>query len=386
MDLLRPCCVKENQPVTYLQNAHRAVQFVHCFNTNMRIGIRVIPQSWPLRGISGLFIIFFSYQSPMSKTLSMSTDALPVKDRMGQWSEWITQQFGGLQSDLYGDTVFDGHMQTSRAGQVILTKLEASRHRVVRTPQMARTSEVPYLKIVAPWQGHAQVHQMQREAKADVGGWVIYDTTTAYEVANPSRVEHLIVMVPKDQAAQRGLRLDGLMARRLGSGGISRVALEAMRNTYLELPYMSDSAAQGAGDLIIDLVKLSLSELAGQETAMTQREALRDRIRQHVHKYLRDPDLNVDGIARALNCSRRHLYNAFEGEGESVAAYIQRMRLEACIKDLQASTTKARPITDIAVSWGFGNPSHFSRLFKEHTGASPSDFRNQSLEKLGDPI
>jgi AraC-like DNA-binding protein len=85
----------------------------------------------------------------------------------------------------------------------------------------------------------------------------------------------------------------------------------------------------------------------------------------------------VDGIARALNCSRRHLYNAFEGEGESVAAYIQRMRLEACIKDLQASTTKARPITDIAVSWGFGNPSHFSRLFKEHTGASPSDFRNQ---------
>jgi AraC-like DNA-binding protein len=268
-------------------------------------------------------------------------------------------------------------MQTSRAGQVILTKLEASRHRVVRTPQMARTSEVPYLKIVAPWQGQAQVHQMQREAKADVGGWVIYDTTTAYEVANPSRVEHLIVMVPKDQAAQRGLRLDGLMARRLGAGGISRVALEAMRNTYLELPYMSDSAAQGAGDLIIDLVKLSLSELAGQETAMTQREALRDRIRQHVHKYLRDPDLSVDGIARTLNCSRRHLYNAFEGEGESVAAYIQRMRLEACIKDLQASTTKARAITDIAVSWGFGNPSHFSRVFKEHTGASPSDFRNQ---------
>jgi AraC-like DNA-binding protein len=72
-----------------------------------------------------------------------------------------------------------------------------------------------------------------------------------------------------------------------------------------------------------------------------------------------------------------------EGEGESVAAYNQRMSLVACIKDLQSSTPKARPITDIAVSWGFGNPSHFSRLFKEHTGASPSDFRNQSLEKLG---
>jgi len=313
----------------------------------------------------------------MSKTLTLSTDALPVKDRLGQWSEWVSQQFGGLESDIYGDTVLDGQMHTSRAGQVILTKLESSRHRVIRTPQMARSSEVPYLKIVAPWQGQASVQQMQREAKADVGGWVIYDTTTAYEVANPSRVEHLIVMVPKDQAAQRGLRLDGLMARRLGAGGISRVALEAMRNTYLELPYMSESAAQGAGEMIIDLVKLSLLELAGQETAQTQLEALRDRIRHHVLKHLRDPDLTVDGIARALHCSRRHLYNAFEGQGESVAGYIQRMRLEACIKDLQMSTTKARAITDIAVSWGFGNPSHFSRVFKEHTGASPSDFRNQ---------
>jgi len=313
----------------------------------------------------------------MPQTLTLSTDALPVKDRLGQWSEWISQQFGGLESDLYGDTVLDGQMHTSRAGQVILTKLESSRHRVIRTPQMARTSEAPYLKIVAPWQGQASVQQMQREAKADVGGWVIYDTTTAYEVANPSRVEHLIVMVPKDQAAQRGLRLEGLMARRLGAGGISRVALEAMRNTYLELPYMSESAAQGAGEMIIDLVKLSLMELAGQETTQTQLEALRDRIRHHVLKHLRDPDLTVDGIARALHCSRRHLYNAFEGQGESVAGYIQRMRLEACIKDLQTSTTKARAITDIAVSWGFGNPSHFSRVFKEHTGASPSDFRNQ---------
>lgn len=313
----------------------------------------------------------------MPQTLTLSTDALPVKDRLGQWSEWTSQQFGGLESDLYGDTVLDGQMHTSRAGQVILTKLESSRHRVIRTPQMARTSEVPYLKIVAPWQGQASVQQMQREAKADVGGWVIYDTTTAYEVANPSRVEHLIVMVPKDQAAQRGLRLEGLMARRLGAGGISRVALEAMRNTYLELPYMSESAAQGAGEMIIDLVKLSLMELAGQETTQTQLEALRDRIRHHVLKHLRDPELTVDGIARALHCSRRHLYNAFEGQGESVAGYIQRMRLEACIKDLQTSTTKARAITDIAVSWGFGNPSHFSRVFKEHTGTSPSDFRNQ---------
>ena len=309
----------------------------------------------------------------------MSTDDVSPRDRMGQWAEWITRQFGGLDSDLYGDTEFEGQMHTSRAGHVILTKLEASRHRVIRTPHMARTTETPYLKIVAPWQGVAEVQQMQRQAHADRSGWVIYDTTTAYEIANPERVEHLVVMVPKDLASQRGLRLDGLMARRLGAGGISRVALETMRNTYLELPYMSDAAAQGAGDLIVDLVRLSLLELSGQETTLTQREALLDRIHHHIRKHLRDPDLTVDSVARALNCSRRHLYNAFEGQGESLAGHIQRLRLEACVRDLQSGNAQKRPITDIAQSWGFGNPSHFSRVFKEHVGSSPSEYRQELL-------
>lgn len=311
----------------------------------------------------------------MADSQLLSTDAVAPRDRAPQWCEWISRHFGGLQSDLYGDTDFDGHIASSHAGDVILTRLEADRHRVLRTASMVRTSDVPYLKIVAPWQGSAMVQQQGREACARDGAWVIYDTTGTYQVGNPERVDHLIVMVPKDDVAERGQRFDGVMARRLGANGISRVALETMRNTYLELPNMSEAAAQGAGELIKQLVKLSLMELAGQETGVSQREALRDRIRQYVQQNLRDPALSVDAIARGLNCSRRHLYNAFAGEGETIAAYIQRLRLQACVRDLQQQGPHARPITDIAMSWGFGNPSHFSRVFRGHTGKSPSEFR-----------
>jgi len=59
MDLHRPSCVKENHPVTYLQNAQCDVQFVHCFNPDMRMGIRVIPQTRPLRGGAGMSIMLF---------------------------------------------------------------------------------------------------------------------------------------------------------------------------------------------------------------------------------------------------------------------------------------------------------------------------------------
>ncbi len=314
----------------------------------------------------------------MALSTLMTTDVVAARDRAPQWREWVSQHFGGLESDFYGDAGFDGHMAASRAGDVVLTKLEANRHRVLRTSQMARTSDTAYLKIVAPWQGSATVQQQGREASTRSGGWIIYDTTGSYEISNPERVAHLIVMVPKDALVERSLRLAGVMARHLGASGISRVALEAMRNTYQELPHMSEAAAQGAGQLIKQLVQLSLLELAGQDTAVTQREALRDRIRGYVAQHLRDPQLSVDAIAQALNCSRRHLYNAFTGEGESIAAYIQRMRLQACVRDLQSTGPNGRPITDVALSWGFGNLSHFSRVFREHTGASPSEFRNTS--------
>jgi AraC-like DNA-binding protein len=310
----------------------------------------------------------------MAASTMISTDLVAPRDRAPQWCEWVAQHFG-LQSELYGDTEFDGRLASSKAGDVILTRLEADRHRVLRTSSGIRASDAAYLKIVAPWQGSATVQQQGREACAHAGAWVIYDTTGRYEIANPERCDHLIVMVPKDGVSERGHRVDGVMARRLGASGISRVALETMRNTYLELPHMSEAAAQGAGELITQLVRLSLSELAGQETAVTQREALRDRIRGYVQQHLRDPNLSVDAIARALNCSRRHLYNAFVGEGESIAGYIQRQRLQACIRALQQAGPHARPITDIALSWGFGNPSHFSRVFRDHTGMSPSEFR-----------
>jgi AraC-like DNA-binding protein len=311
----------------------------------------------------------------MTPSTLLTTDAVAAGDSAGEWSEWIWKHFGGLRSDLYGATEFDGRIAASRAGDVILTRLEADRHRVLRTASMVRTSEIPYLKIVAPWQGSALVQQQGREACARDGAWVIYDTTGEYEIDNPERTDHLIVMVPQDAVRERGLRLPGVMARRLGASGISRVALETMRNTYLELPNMSEASARGAGELIKQLVQLSLLELADQETAVTQREALRDRIRGHVQRRLRDPELSADGIARALNCSRRHLYNAFAGEGESLAGYIQRLRLEACIRELQQAPGGERPITDIAMSWGFGNPSHFSRVFRDRTGMSPTEFR-----------
>ena len=306
----------------------------------------------------------------------MNTDAVAPRERPGFWADWVDRLFHGLQSDLYGDTAFDGRMSTLHAGDVVLTRLEADRHRVLRSSTLVRQSEVGYLKIVAPFVGCAGVQQKGREAWVTPDQWSIYDTTDSYAVANPVRVEHLIVMIPKDRLAERGLALDPLMARRLGgSGGVSRLALETMRSAYRELPGMSETAARGVGDAITQFVHLSMLDLAGIGTAVTQREALRERIKQHVAEHLADPALTVDAIALALNCSRRQLYNAFAEEPDGVAGYILRQRLQACRTVFDDRRQAHRSITDVAFSFGFQNMAHFSRVFRAQLGLPPSDYR-----------
>jgi AraC-like DNA-binding protein len=311
---------------------------------------------------------------PQAETFD--TDAVCAPDRPAFWGDWIARLFQGLKSDTYGDADFDGRATTLRAGEVVLTLLDAQRHRVTRTGSIARATERPYLKIVAPFKGCAGVQQKGRETWVTPGQWSIYDTTDSYAVANPERVQHLIVMLPRAALCERGVALDPLMARRLGgSGGISSVALQTMRHAFAELPSMPASAAHGLGEAIVQMVHLSLLDLAGQESAQSQREALRERIKQHVAQHLGDPRLCVDGVARAMNCSRRQLYNAFAEEPDGVAGYILSQRLQACRRCFEDLRHAHRSITDIAIGFGFSNMAHFSRVFRAQLGVAPSDFR-----------
>ena len=312
----------------------------------------------------------------MTAPVVLSTDGLPEKETAPAWQDWMAQLFSGLDTDLYGDTCFDGHLSVAYAGDVMLTKLDAGRHRVIRDSHRLRDSEAAYLKIVAPWSGHAEVEQYGSKACVSNGSWAIYDTSQPYVVANPQHTEHLIMMVPKQSIAERGLRLENLMGRSVGgSAGIARIALQTMRSTYQELDNMAAPLARRAGELLVDMVHLSLQALGGQATAVTQKQALYDRICEHVACHVRDPGLSVDQVAEALNCSRRHLHNAFAGRDQSLGGFIQQSRLELCMRELHSPALAHRTITDIAMGCGFGNSAHFSRAFKAYAGMSPSEFR-----------
>ena len=198
----------------------------------------------------------------------LSTDEVPPRERAPVLARMGCRLFGGLESDLYGDTEFDGHLAASHAGDVILTRLEANRHRVMRSRRRWRAQRG---RLPEDRRALARLRRRRAEGPRGLGAPGELEHLRHhrhYAVANPERCEHLIVMLPKEQLAERGLPLGELMARRLGgASGISRVALETMRNTYRELPEHERScgARRGRADHR-SCVRLSLLELAGQDT------------------------------------------------------------------------------------------------------------------------
>lgn len=312
----------------------------------------------------------------MSQVSVISTEQAAPGERLHLWGDAVWRLIGGLQSDAFGDEHFNGRIVSGQAGYLSLCKLDVTRHRVVRTPTLVRGSDRGYLKVVAQLRGRACFEQKGRHVWLSPGEWSVYDTTDAYAVANPEAVQQLVLMIPKDQLPERHLKLDELMVQRFSNaGGVARLAWNTMLSAFDELPHMSTPVAEGVADVVAQLVHLTLLERAGRPTGQTQREALRDRLKDYVARHLRESDLSIARIAAALNCSRRHLYNALSDEPEGVAGYILSQRLEACRRELAVPAAAGRPVTDVALSWGFNNLAHFSRVFKAAYGVSPSEYR-----------
>ncbi len=94
-----------------------------------------------------------------------------------------------------------------------------------------------------------------------------------------------------------------------------------------------------------------------------------------VREQFGNSELCVQHIAEMLSCSADYLSHRFHAETrERLTRYIQRIRIQAAILALETST---RTISEIAYASGFTDPAYFARVFKQHKGTTPQEYRGQ---------
>jgi AraC-like DNA-binding protein len=98
-------------------------------------------------------------------------------------------------------------------------------------------------------------------------------------------------------------------------------------------------------------------------------------IKADVLKALGDHDLTVTAIATRHGVTPRYVQMLFEGEGTTFSRFLLYQRLGHAHRMLCDPRFAERTVSTIAFEAGFGDLSHFNRVFRRRYGESPSDVR-----------
>jgi AraC-like DNA-binding protein len=83
-------------------------------------------------------------------------------------------------------------------------------------------------------------------------------------------------------------------------------------------------------------------------------------------------------VAASCRITPRYLHHLFASSAETVGRYVLRRRLEECARALLAQAESGRTVAAIAFDHGFSSPTHFGRVFRQHFGMTPREYREQS--------
>jgi AraC-like DNA-binding protein len=92
-----------------------------------------------------------------------------------------------------------------------------------------------------------------------------------------------------------------------------------------------------------------------------------------------DPDFDLDNVARTLGLSRRYVQQLLQETGKSLHEHLVERRLERSFAMLTDRRYLHLAIIDIAFAVGFGDVSHFNRVFRRRFAETPSDVRAAAI-------
>jgi AraC-like DNA-binding protein len=111
------------------------------------------------------------------------------------------------------------------------------------------------------------------------------------------------------------------------------------------------------------------------------RDELMDKLTEDIKKKLQENiygKITLDDLCAELHFGKSHLCHVFKKQtGQGIVQYFIKLKTDEAKRLL---TETERPINDISNALGFDCPRYFSRLFKQETGDTPTQFRKKARQ------
>jgi AraC-like DNA-binding protein len=293
------------------------------------------------------------------------------------WADLVCDVYVGLELNCRkaDRAAFAATISCFDLASIRVSAIAGSGHRASRTRKKLGDSPSDAVFGHLQVEGRTSVTQCGRRADLTPGDLVFYDASSEYEIATGPDFSALIFQLNRDAASVSDTSriICNKLSGQKGLGTPIAKFLGAIPRAAHELPQVEKiTLAECTLDLLrtaMRIVDVSRDAPAKSRHILTQQS----RAQRVTDKRLHDPSFDREALADALGVSIRGLTRLFASLQMSPSQYIRMRRLEQCRCALLAPAEMT--VTEIALSNGFNDSSHFSNAFRKEFGMSPSAYR-----------
>ena len=310
--------------------------------------------------------------------VEISTDAVALSDRPDFWRRIRQNLFKDHCQIRPGqDTPFRASLSLTTLGPLTLTDCRGSAFWMMRQG----CSESGSLALLVQKEGECALRHQNQETILRPGRFCVFPADTPVEFEMRGAYRQLSLRFRASLLAERlpswERRAFSAIPCDSGGGGMFLGLVQAMRQ------HGESSNSQCCVEAFQGMLGLLASALGDADAPRpgTTRMACyhKARIRSFVLEHLANPELDIPRIAVAVGLSTRYLHRLFADEPVQLMQWIWNERLERCLRELARRENGDRSVSAVAYSWGFNDPSHFSRAFRKRYGVCPRDIQPDPL-------
>jgi AraC-like DNA-binding protein len=320
---------------------------------------------------------FGNGQEQAGSTLQLSTDDIPVGDRVAAWREQYGRRILRLEVEPLSDIPFSSDLKLQMLPDLGIVFGTHSPMRVGRSRELLTDGDDGLTLQISSAAGIAA--QRGREAAVGPGEAVMMSNADVGSFTFPAASE--VIALRLRRAVLRPLLsdVDAAVARPVPRGTPTlRLLLRYLRVLPDRRPLVDPGLQRLVVTHIYDLLAVALGPARdavehAQEGGV--RAALLHAVQLKIRANLHRPDLSVDEVAIHFGVTPRTVQRLFEREGTTFTDFMLGQRLSRAYQMLSDSPCTEGSITSVAFESGFNDLSYFNRTFRRRFGCTPSEVR-----------
>jgi AraC family transcriptional regulator, positive regulator of tynA and feaB len=309
-----------------------------------------------------------------------TTSDVHPRDRFEYWLETSRRVLGPYENRPDQPTRFEGEIRHLRVQGMALSVFRCNGMIAWRTKrQTALLADIVH--IIIQLAGTVKISQDGRETQLGAGDFCLVDLGRLASFVQSRDARCLVIEVPRRDCEARLGPLARWTAQRIdGHHGGGALASTFARLLPDQIAFLSAPSQLQVKLQLLDLVAMALKEAEGSGFVHSSaRLASLLRLKSVVDANLSNCSATCEELAAAAGISVRYANQLLDAEQTSLQRLLFSRRIERCQAALADPAQAHRQISDIAYSWGFGDVSHFGRLFKAIVGMTPRDYKKRSL-------